>query len=272
MSPAFEKIWGRSCASVYEDAHSWMSAIHPDDRARVQETIQREHRPGKVDGKYDVEYRIVRPDGQIRWIHDRGYPVLSSNGTVTCFAGAAEDITDRHNLEGQLRQSQKMESVGQLAGGIAHDFNNLLSVILGYSSIVLDSLHPSDPLREEVVEIDSAGKRAAELTRQLLLFSRHQACEPRILDLNEVILGMQKMLQRILGEDVKLVIDASVELGRVMMDPSHVEQVLMNLVVNARDAMPTGGLLTVVTANAELDEGYARSHRGSPPAATWCSR
>jgi len=160
----------------------------------------------------------------------------------------------------QLRQAQKMEAVGRLAGGVAHDFNNVLSVIIGYGDLLLQDLRPADPMRAEVEEIRKAGQRAAGLTRQLLMFSRQQVVEPRVIDLHEVLTSMDKMLQRILGEDVELVSMPPKAAGRVKADPSHIEQVILNLVVNARDAMPTGGKLTLETANVVLDEDYARSH------------
>jgi two-component system cell cycle sensor histidine kinase/response regulator CckA len=162
--------------------------------------------------------------------------------------------------EEQLRQAQKMEAVGRLAGGVAHDFNNVLSVILGYGELLLADLKPTDPLRGDVDEILRAATRAAGLTRQLLMLSRRQVVEPKVIDLDEVLTGMDKMLQRILGADVELVLVAPKSVGRIKVDPSHLEQVILNLVVNARDAMPTGGKLTIETASVVLDEGYAQSH------------
>jgi signal transduction histidine kinase len=171
----------------------------------------------------------------------------------------------RRQLEQQLRQSQKMEAVGRLAGGIAHDFNNVLSVILGYSEMLLAELEPGKPMHEELSEIRDAGKRAANLTRQLLMFSRQQVIEPKVVDLNELLSGMDKMLKRILGADVDLVSVPTSNLGRVKIDPGSFEQVIMNLVVNARDAMPKGGKLTMETANFSLDDEYARTHHGVRP-------
>jgi two-component system cell cycle sensor histidine kinase/response regulator CckA len=167
--------------------------------------------------------------------------------------------------EEQLRQAQKMEAVGRLAGGIAHDFNNVLSVILSYAEILLADMKLDDAIRADVDEIQRAGVRAAALTRQLLMFSRQQVLKPRVVDLNDVLIGMDKMLQRLLGADVDLVSLPARPLGAVRVDPSSMEQVIMNLVVNARDAMPTGGRLTMETANVVLDEGYARAHLGAKP-------
>jgi PAS domain S-box-containing protein len=173
------------------------------------------------------------------------------------------DISDRKRLEQQLRQAQKMEAVGQLAGGIAHDFNNLLAVIIGYGEIIEERLDDSDPLRTKAGQITAAGKRAAALTRQLLAFSRQQVLEPKILDLNTVVADTTRMLQRLIGEDVELVTIAGPALGRVKADRGQIEQVIMNLAVNGRDAMPQGGKLMISTANAVMDEVYVRQHPGA---------
>jgi PAS domain S-box-containing protein len=186
-------------------------------------------------------------------------------GNRPCGLAIALDVTERNRMEGQLRQTQKMEAIGNLAGGIAHDFNNLLSVILSYSEMLGSALKPGDPMREDLEEIQGAGKRAADLTRQLLAFSRQQILQPRVLDLNAVIASVAKMLGRLVGEDIELTVVNGIDLGTVKADPGQVEQVLMNLVVNARDAMPRGGKLTIETANVELDSEYATTHAGVEP-------
>ncbi len=174
----------------------------------------------------------------------------------------AHDVTERRRLEEQLLMARKMEAVGRLAGGVAHDFNNLLSVILGYGESMMSTLRADDPLREDLGEICRAGERAAELTRQLLTFSRQHVIQPILLDLNEVLGGMNKMLERAVGVDVRLSSKLTRPLGTVRADLGSVEQVVMNLVVNARDAMPSGGELTIETENVFLDEGYAHAHLG----------
>jgi len=174
--------------------------------------------------------------------------------------GMAQDITERRNLEQRLHQSQRIEAVGRLAGGIAHDFNNLLTVINGYSELLLDQMKEESPLRKEVEEIKRAGDRAATLTRQLLAFSRQQVLQPKVLDLNEVVSHMDMMLRRLIGEDVEFRTVLGTDLRSVKADPGQIEQVVMNLVVNARDAMPGGGKLTIETSNVFLDEEYSHVH------------
>ena len=176
----------------------------------------------------------------------------------------ANDVTDRQRLEDQLRQSQKLEAVGRLAGGIAHDFNNILSVIMSYSESMLDSVGPGE-LRDDLEEVRSAGHRGAALTRQLLMFNRQQLVEPRVLDLDEVLTDMTRMLQRLLRADIDLVVRTARDLGQVHADPGSIEQVVMNLVVNAGDAMPSGGRLEISTRNTELDQRYADAHPGVAP-------
>jgi len=177
----------------------------------------------------------------------------------------ARSVAEKEKLEDQLRTSQKLEAIGSLAGGIAHDFNNLLSVILSYSGFALDAVREGEPLHDDLTEVKKAGERAAVLVRQLLAFSRRQILEPRALDLNQVTAELEKMLRRILGEDIDFVQSHAPDLGLTLADPGQIEQVLMNLVVNARDAMPNGGKLTIETANVEIDEEYAARHMAVEP-------
>ena len=187
-------------------------------------------------------------------------PVVDDAGNCTHLVGAVHDITERKRLEAQFRQAQKMESVGQLAGGIAHDFNNLLTVINGTAELALMQLQGGDPLREDLQEIRRAGERAAALTRQLLAFSRKQILQPQVLNLNTVVAEIESMLRRLIGEDIDLVVVPALGLGNVKGDPGQMEQVIANLALNARDAMPQGGKLTIETRNVEIDEQYARQH------------
>jgi PAS domain S-box-containing protein len=187
-------------------------------------------------------------------------PLRSNEGEILGVIGVALDITDRKHLADQLRQSQKMQAIGELAGGVAHDFNNLLMVMKGHAEMLLDRLDPGTAELQNAEQIHQAAERAAGLTRQLLAFSRKQVLQPRVLDLNEVVAGMIQMVSRIIGESIELAFLPGSKLGCVKADPSQIEQVVLNLVVNARDAMPTGGRLTIETTNIDLDRNYATSH------------
>ncbi len=248
VSPAYQKVWGRSCASLYEAPGDWLAAVHSEDRPRVAEAIA----TTQARGHSDETYRIVRPDGTVRWIHDRAYSVCDGSGRVLRLVGTAEDITEARQLEAQLRQSQRLEAVGRLAGGVAHDFNNLLSVIKAYTELVTNSLRPDDPNRAMMNEVQGAGERAAELTRQLLAFSRQQVLQTRVVNLNGLVTNLAKMLGRILGEDIDLQLKLHPRPLLTRADAGMLDQVLMNLVVNARDAMPTGGRLTIETSSRRL--------------------
>ncbi len=424
ISPGYEHIWGRTCESLYNAPHTWLDAIHAEDKPRVLQTAFSK----QVTGEYEEEYRIFQPDGSVRWIRDRAFAIRDQSGSVYRIAGVAEDITAskqaerrqaaqvevsvalaeaktlneagprilqaiadsmgwglgeiwrvdhqtnvlrceaswqatsmqaeafvlasraitfspgvglpgsvwsagepawipdvltdanfpraavatqaglhaalgfpiqsgdefygvieffsrdiqrpdtdllrmltdvgikigqflrRQNIEEQFHQAQKMEAVGRLAGGVAHDFNNLLTVIRGYSDLLLGRLPTADPIRRDMEEVKKAADRAASLTRQLLAFSRRQVLQPRILDLNAEVAKMGAMLQRMIGEDIDLLTVLSPGLGSVKADPGQIEQILMNLAVNARDAMPNGGRLTIETTDVVLDAEYARRH------------
>jgi len=206
-----------------------------------------------------------RKDGTCFPVEYTSTPIRDEHGMIVGAVVTFRDVTERKKLEEQLRQSQKMEAIGQLTGGIAHDFNNLLTIINGYSEMTLQLLKADDPLRSNVEAVRQAGERAASLTRQLLTFSRRQVLEPKVLDLNAVVTNIDKMLQRLIGEDIDLVPKLQPGLGRVKVDPGEIEQVIMNLAVNARDAMPQGGKLTIATKNVELDENYTKRHVGIKP-------
>ena len=207
-----------------------------------------------------VEVLNYRKDGSTFWNALFITPVRDDQGHLLHFVGVQADVTERHVLEAQVRQSQKMEAVGQLAGGVAHDFNNLLTIISGYSEILLQTLPANDPKRQAVAAIGDAGTRAAGLTRQLLAFSRQTVIEPKVLDLNAVVLDTDKMLRRVIGEDVRLSTVLDRDLWRARFDAGQIGQILLNLAVNARDAMPQGGRLTIETRNVTIDEDYVSNH------------
>ena len=210
------------------------------------------------------EARIRCKDGSTLWVVQSLNLEKQPNGSEL-LEGTVVDITERRSLEAQFRQAQKMEAVGRLAGGVAHDFNNLLTVISGYSTMLLESASPSDPVHHQAEQIKAAAERAASLTRQLLAFSRQQVLQPRIVNLNDIVRDVDKMLRRLIGEDVEVLTVLAPNLGTVKVDPGQIDQVLMNLVVNARDAMPGGGKLTIQTQNVDLDESYARKRQSTSP-------
>ncbi len=208
----------------------------------------------------DVEMMIVPREGEARTVLANGRPILDSEGNKLGAVSAMIDITERKHLESQFRHSQKMEAVGHLAGGVAHDFNNFLTIITGYSQMIHRKLDAGSPMRAHVEEILKSGERAAALTRQLLAFSRRQDFCPQTLDLNAVVRSTQNMLRLLIGENIELITVLSDGVGLVKGDSGQIEQVVMNLAVNARDAMAEGGHITVETANVDLDEAYARGH------------
>jgi len=255
VSPAYDATFGRSSALLRDDPDDWLTAVHPDDRERVRDAVHTKQRSGL----FDETYRVVWPDGAVRWIHDRAFPIRDAAGRVVRIAGVAEDVTERLRLEEQVRHTQKMESIGLLAGGVAHDFNNMATVILACTELLRVELGAGRGSAGELVaEIQQAVARATSLTRQLLVFSRKEVSEPKVVDLNDAVVDTEKMLRRLLGEDVVLETALDHAISRVRIDPGHLVQVLMNLAVNARDAMPRGGRLTIATREVDLD-GTARA-------------
>jgi PAS domain S-box-containing protein len=211
----------------------------------------------------DLEMEWKRQDGTPITVRCSGRRINDENGVPAYFEVFAEDVTEKRVLEKQLRMAQKMEAIGRLSGGIAHDFNNLLGVIIGYSGVLKKKLGPDSALCEHALEIEKAGQRAASLTKQLLAFSRQQVLTPAVLNLNSLAIDMEKMLPRLLGEDIEVSLALDPGLGNVKADQSQIEQVIMNLAVNARDAMPTGGKLKIQTSNVQLDQAYTWNHPGS---------
>jgi two-component system cell cycle sensor histidine kinase/response regulator CckA len=231
----------------------------PADFQRLVELLRR------VDEFKDLDLEWKRQDGSPITLRCSGRIVLGTDEESTCYEVFVEDITERRVLERQLRMAAKMEAVGRLSGGIAHDFNNLLGVIIGYSQILARKMDRDNSLHEYIEEIEKAGQRATALTRQLLAFSRQQILSPTVLNLNELVSDMVKMLPRLIGEDIAVSTNLDPAIGQVKADQGQVEQVVMNLAVNARDAMPSGGTLVIKTSNVTLDEMYARQHPGAKP-------
>jgi signal transduction histidine kinase len=238
----------------------------PEHRALVNDAVGACAREGTP---FDFEAEIITAHGKRLWIRAIGNALRNAEGVITHVHGSVQDISPQKLAEAknaklaeQLRQAQKMETIGGLAGGVAHDFNNLLTVILSYGDLIADELKSDDPVRKDLDQIRGAGVRAADLTRQLLAFSRQQVLAPKLVELAAIANGMEKMLRRLIGEDIELTVACPPGLAKVLVDPGQMEQVIMNLVVNARDAMPRGGMLTIETAEVVLDDQFASMHVG----------
>ncbi len=271
ISPAYEKIWGKTPESLYQSPMSWFESIHPEDRKKIIELFPVIWQPPFSPFIFP-EYRIIRPDETIRWILARAFPVFDEAGTLQRVAGIAEDITKRkqdeaykETLQKQLLQAQKMESIGRLAGGVAHDFNNMLGVILGYAELALEQASDNAALHESLREIQRAAGRSADITRQLLAFARKQTIDPRILNLNETVESMLRMLRRLIGEDISLSFVPGEHCFPVKMDPSQIDQILANLCINSRDAIAQAGYITIETSGVAFDSTYCEDHPGFSP-------
>ena len=246
---------------------AFLAGVHSDDRERVARAIADALRPVSG-GQYAAEYRTVgAEDGIVRSLSAFGRTFFDPQGRPVRFVGVTLDVTEHKRLEDQFRQAQKLESIGRLAGGVAHDFNNLLTVISGYAHMVRNDLAERHPFQEPMQEIIKASDRATELTRRLLTFSRRQATEPKNLHLNDLVREVEKMLRRLIGEDIELAITLDPEAGSLRADPVQIEQVIMNLVVNAKDAMPQGGRLSIETDRFLVDEAFAHAHLAVRPGA-----
>jgi PAS domain S-box-containing protein len=260
VSRQIENILGYTQDEWLSDSRNWVRFVHPDDHAVV-----RDAEDSCVKGlAFQAEYRVMRKDSRVVWVSDSAVVVEGPEGKPL-MEGIIVDITERKQLEGQLQQSRRMEAVGRLAGGIAHDFNNLLTIIKGYTELAVQRKNLPTAVRADIEHIDDASERAAGLVRQLLAFSRKQVLQPKNLDLNAIVLGLEKLLRRLIGEDIEMKTVVSAGLGTIKADPAQVEQVLMNLVVNARDAMPKGGRMIVETSNVDLDKTYASEHVSVKP-------
>lgn len=254
LNKACERAWGRTAAELRENPATFLNHVHPDDRADVEAAFRRFCASPET-LVYDIQYRVVRPDGEVRRIADRGTPVANPQGVIDRVIGVARDVTEQWHLEQQLLHAQKMETVGRMAGGIAHDFNNWLTVIIGTCESLRKGLAVNDSRRQAVDQIEAAGQHAAALTHQLLAVSCRQMLSPRPLDLNDTIRHLQPMLQRLLGEDLAVSTRLDPEVDLIHADVSQIEQVIINLAVNARDAMPVRGELRFETSNEEVTEG-----------------
>jgi two-component system cell cycle sensor histidine kinase/response regulator CckA len=241
VGPAYQTLWGHSADRVLASPEAWPESVSEEDADAAAEVRAR---AAKAEA-YDAEYRIRRPDGSVRWVHDRGFPVPAGAGGAGRLVGIATDVTDRKRLEGELLQSQKMELVGKLAGGIAHDFNNLLTIISGYVSMLLDKENLPAGSSEALKRVFTASRQATGLVRQLLLFSRKQSPKRDVVDLNAEVEAVATMLRRLLGEMILVDFESCPEAPRVSADVAMLEQAIMNLAVNARDAMPRGGRLSI---------------------------
>jgi hypothetical protein len=266
VSPAYEQIWGRPLAELYAQPAQWTEAIVPEDRAMFH-AAREQLTHGKA---YRIEYCIRRPDDALRWIEDRSYLICEPAGEMRRAVGIAVDITRRRQLERQLLQAQKMEAVGQLAGGLAHDFNNVLTIVIGYAQLLLDrETMPPDAVGP-LTQIFIAGTRAANLTRQLLVFSRKQTISRQSIDLNQTVGDIFDILRRTIGEQIKLELALSPDPCLAEADAGMMEQVLMNLAVNARDAMPKGGTLAIATEHVTIDDAAAHHNAEARPGEFVC--
>ena len=261
-SEALEAQFGLPPGTFEGTFEAFVARVHPDDRTSVRATVAEAEKSG---ADFSILNRSLWPDGTVRWLAGAGRILLDEHGEPVRGIGISQDVTERRTLEEQYQQAQKMEAIGRLAGGVAHDFNNLLTAILGYCELLLPDLDPADPRHADIAEIRKAGMRGAALTRQLLAFSRKEVIEPTRLDLNVVVADMRPMLGRLIREDVLVVLGPWPEPAPIMADRGQVDQVVMNLAVNAQDAMPDGGTLTIEIANVELDERYAKAHLGVTP-------
>jgi len=258
-SESLEQIVGIPTGSFQGTYESFVELVHPDDRQTLRQALER---ATTTDDEYVAECRMGPPGAQTVQIVTQGRVVRDPFGEPVRMAGVAQDVTARRELESQFLHAQKMESVGRLAGGIAHDFNNLLTAITGHGDLLAQGLAPDDPGQADVAAINAAASRAAALTRQLLAYGRQSLLRPAPVDLNAVVSDIEPMIRRLIGEDIELRTSFAPDLGWVQADAGQLDQVILNLVVNARDAMPDGGTITLSTANAELDDAYAADRPG----------
>jgi PAS domain S-box-containing protein len=262
VSPQIQSILGFAPEEWLADSANWVNHIHPEDRDRA---LTAETRFWEAAGAFHAEYRMIARDGRVLWFRDDAVYLRRADAEKPLTQGVLYDITEHKLLEDQLRQSQKMEAIGQLAGGVAHDFNNLLMIIQGRNERILDHLASSNPVHGDAVEVREAVNRAASLTHQLLAFSRKQVLQPRVIDLNVVVGDAGKMLHRLIGENIEVTLRTAPSLWYVKVDQGQMEQTILNLALNSRDAMPHGGKLTIETRNSELDAASAAEQGSIKP-------
>ena len=267
LCDSFNQPWLEFTGRTLEQelGNGWAEGVHPEDYARCLDIYSSHfdrHQP------FQMEYRLRYHDGTYRWIIDYGLPRFTSTGSFIGYIGFCYDISERKqaeeekaSLQAQLLQAQKMESIGRLAGGVAHDFNNMLSVILGHAELMKEALAENDPLHEDIDQIIEAGQRSTTTARQLLAFARKQTISPKVLDLNETVEGMLKMLRRLIGEDIELIWKPGHEVFPVKLDPSQIDQMLANVLINARDAISNAGSITIETDNTLFNDSYCRDHQ-----------
>jgi two-component system cell cycle sensor histidine kinase/response regulator CckA len=255
-SAILERQYGLEPGTFGGTFDAFIECIHPADRQSVRETVAKARKSG---ADFSIQNRAIWRDGTVRWLNAVGRIYLDEKGEPVRGVGISLDVTDRHHLEQQHQQAQKMEAIGQMAAGVAHDFNTLLTVILGYCELLQAEPHADHGCQQAVGEIQKAGESASRLTRQLLAFSRKQIIEPTVLDVNVVVFNIRGMLERLMGEHVRIALALGAGLAPVKADRGQIEQIIMNLAVNARDAMPNGGTLTIETANVELDDDHSPS-------------
>lgn len=270
LSPGFESIWAGERQSFQDNLQSWIERIHPDDKGFLVSLID-DFKQRKIKS-INIQYRIIDKNNEVRWVRTKANSIFDNEEGILRVFGVSDDITERKNaedekrlLEMQLSQAQKLESVGRLAGGVAHDFNNMLSVIIGYTEIMKSELHESSPFMDNLIEIETAAQRSRHIAQQLLAFSRKQLVSPKIINLNDMLIAMQKTLLPLIGEDIELEFTLEHDLWNINFDSSQAEQILINLVVNARDAMPGGGKLELKTQNVVIDDKLHRDNREMGP-------
>jgi two-component system cell cycle sensor histidine kinase/response regulator CckA len=256
------RIFGVTPGAFAGTSAAFFAFVHDDDRDTVRAASAVAIDEGRP---YDIEHRIVRPDGTVRWVREQADIIRDPQGRALRMVGTVQDITERRELDEQFRQAQKMEAIGRLAGGIAHDLNNALTAIAGYAELALGEISANHQARKDVEEIKRGAERAASVTAQLLAFSRKQLIAPRVFDVNVTVRALAHMLSRLLGTDIDVRLTLAEALPPILGDPGQVEQAIINLAVNARDAMPRGGRLELTTSLDDVNEAFARAHVPIPP-------